>query len=62
MAAEVHLDHGREPSKSIAIAPPGNRKAVSERFISAATACIQLAGWGSCRRHTAAGFPKTGGL
>src|SRR5512134_1050373 len=37
--------------------PRGTRKAVSARFISAATDCIQSAGAGAGRRHTAAGLP-----
>jgi hypothetical protein len=35
----------------------GTRKAVSDRFISAATDCIQFSDAGSVSRQTAAGLP-----
>ena len=36
--------------------------AVSERFISAATACIHCSSAGASRRHTAAGLPRNASL
>src|SRR5215207_2527487 len=51
----VGVNH-RSPNRP---APPSSswRNAVSDRFISAATACIQGGSTGSSRRHTAAGLP-----
>src|SRR5437764_1301816 len=41
-------------------ATTGRTNAVSERFISAATACIHAGSAGASRRHTAAGLPVKG--
>ena len=40
VAAQLHLDRRREPAE-VEIAVGSRRKAVSDRFISRATACIQ---------------------
>ncbi len=40
VAAQVDLDRGGEPAQAPAALDGGTRKAVSDRFISAATACI----------------------
>jgi hypothetical protein len=42
--------------------PRGTRNAVSERFISAATFCIQPSSRAAGSTHTAAGFPENGSL
>ena len=39
---------------------PGQRKAVSDTFISAAIACIHSSGRGPSSRHTPAGLPRNG--
>ena len=43
-------------------ARPGTTKAVSERFISAASACIQASSAGASSRQTAAGLPENGAV
>ena len=59
VSAQIDLDGRREPTRSY---PSSRRetKAVSERFISAATSCIHVASRSPSRRHTAAGFPANG--
>ena len=59
--AEVDLDLGREPAQVEPAVGPGRTKAVSECFISAATACIQRRRSPSASSSTtAAGLPRNG--
>ena len=60
MAAQVDFHLGRGPAQRNPL-PSRNRNAVSDRFMSAATACIQDASRGEDRIQTAAGFPQTAG-
>ena len=58
VAAEVDLHHRGEPAASCKPRRlEGRANAVSERFISAATSCIQRSGAGPSSRQTAAGLP-----
>jgi hypothetical protein len=56
VAAQADLRHRGEPAKAIALRP-GLEKAVSDRFISCASACIQPVQAGPASKQTAAGLP-----
>ena len=50
----------RAPSLSLPAIFPLSRNAVSERFISRATACIHSVGWTAGKMQTPAGLPANG--
>jgi hypothetical protein len=61
VAAQLDLDRGvNQRNRQRPASPAGRRKAVSDRFISAATACIQAGSASASSRHTAAGLPANG--
>ena len=59
MSAEIDLDRRGEPAQIEALGARGTN-AVSDRFISRATSCIQPSSAGPASTQTAAGLPANG--